>query len=290
MSDVVLITGAGTGLGLALARALRELDYRLILTARPASMDRFNAHGFEESARIRLRALDVTCDGQRRAVVSDAERDWDGIDVLINNAGVAFRSVVEDAGTDDLAEEMSVNFESPLRLIQLVLPGMRRKGRGRIVNISSVSGMLAMPTLGLYSASKYALEGISESLWYELRPFGIHVTLVQPGFIRSDSFRRTRFNQASERGLRDTAHPYHEEYRSMDAFIAKLMGWSYATPERVARKVARVLTMKRPPLRVAATPDAHLFAHLRRFLPRELFHRFLFSRLPNVGRWRGTGS
>jgi short-subunit dehydrogenase len=288
MPDVVVVTGASTGLGLALSKQLLATNHRLILTARASSLWRFADAGITENERVRIRPLDVTNGAERESVIEEANQTWGGVDILINNAGLAYRSVVEDLCPDDLREQMSVNFEAPLRLIRLVLPLMRKKRHGRIINISSVSGMLAMPTLALYSASKFALEGASESLWYELKPFGIHVTLVQPGFIRSESFRTTRFTPDSQRGMVDPRRAYHAHYRHMDGFIAKLMGLSPADPERVARVILKVLKRARPGLRVAATPDAHLFALLRRFLPRQLFHLFLYGRLPGVKDWGGT--
>jgi hypothetical protein len=121
-----------------------------------------------------------------------------------------------------------------MELIRLVLPGMRRKRAGRIINVSSVGGMMAMPTMALYSASKFALEGATESLWYEVRPWNIHVSLVQPGFIHSDSFRNTRYTEASRQAEKDSANPYYPHYRQMATLITRLMERTSATPEGVA--------------------------------------------------------
>ncbi len=285
MSDVVLVTGASAGLGLALSKLLKDRHFRLVLTARAESLRRFADAGIFENERIRIRALDVTKDEDRRRVVADTTEAWGGVNILINNAGLAFRSAVEDIGPEELQAQLAINFAAPLHLAQLVLPRMRELRRGHIIGVSSVGGMLAMPTLALYSASKYALEGMSEALWYEVRPFGVHVTLIQPGFIRSESFRNTRFTPSSEQGMKDSTHPYHNHYVSMDAFIEKLMLNATASHARVARKILNVMLMKRPPLRIAATPDAVVFALLRRFLPRQIFHEFLYRCLPRVKTW-----
>ena len=186
--DVVLVTGASTGLGLALSRILVDQPERLILTAREHSLERFAAAGITESERVRLRPLDVLDHDQQSAVVEEARRDWGGVDVLINNAGVAYRSVVEHIDDEERLRQMDVNFLSPIELARKVLPDMRAKRRGRILNVSSVSGMMAMPTMAAYSASKWALEGATEALWYEVRPWNVHVTLIEPGFIHSPSF------------------------------------------------------------------------------------------------------
>lgn len=282
---MVLVTGASTGLGLAISRELLKTGHRLILTARASSLRRFAAAGLVEGDRLWLRALDVTDDAQRRAVVREAAEKWDGIDVLINNAGIAIRCVVEHVDETSREEIFAVNYRAPMDLARLVLPGMRARRFGRIINISSVGGMVAMPTLSLYSASKFALEGASEALWYEVRPFGIGVCLVQPGFIRSDSFRNTRFTASSGRGHRDATDPYHAHYRHMDALIARLMTLSPSDAASVARVVVRAIQRRDPPLRIHGTFDAHVFALLRRFLPRDAFHHFLYRRLPGIRDW-----
>lgn len=291
MPQVVLVTGASTGLGLAIARALlKHTDMRLALTARSSSLGRFAEHGLEASDRIKLCALDVVCPQQRAAVVRELEQDWGGVDILINNAGVSYRSVVEHVSEAERLEQMDINFRSPMELTRLVLPSMRARRRGRIINISSVGGMMAMPTMAVYSASKFALEGASEALWYEVRPWNIHVTLVEPGFIRSSSFKRIRHTTLSRDAvLHDNDH-YHAHYQNMEPFIERMMTLTWATPERIAARVVRLIRMRRPPLRLHATPDAWLFSLLRRFLPRRFYHWFLYVNLPRVRRWGPRGA
>ena len=265
MSDTVLVTGASTGLGLALARLLIEKGrHRLVLTARESSLPRFAAAGITESEDVWLRPLDVTDRGQRMRVVAEMDERLGGVDILVNNAGITFRSVVEHVNQAERLQQMDVNFLSPMHLMRLVLPAMRRKRRGRIINISSVGGMMAMPTMSIYSASKFALEGVSEALWYEVRPFGIHVTLVEPGFIHSPSFANTRYTLDSQTAMDQEQDPYHAHYEHMAPFIARTMDRSRATPERVAKTILKVIEARRPPLRVPATMDAHLFSLLRR--------------------------
>ena len=215
-----MITGASTGIGLATARALCGTKYRVILTARQKSLPRFAAHAIEESARVRIRPLDVTNPEEREAVLAEAQRDWNGVDVLINNAGVSYRAVVEHVLEEERLAQMNVNFRSPMEMIRLVLPGMREKRRGRIITISSVGGMMAMPTMAAYSASKFALEGAHEALWYEVRPWGVRVTLVQPGFVHSDGFQKVRYTEQSDRSEQELAEPYHEHYVNMSPFLS----------------------------------------------------------------------
>ena len=281
----VLITGASTGIGLAVARALRHTQYRVILTARKESLPRFAMHEVKESDHVRIRALDVTSEAEREAILAEAEKDWGGVDVLINNAGISYRAVVEHVVESERLAQMDVNFRSPMELIRLVLPGMREKRRGRIITVSSVGGMMAMPTMAAYSASKFALEGAHEALWYEVRPWNIRVTLVQPGFVDSDGFQKVRYTAKSDRSEQELAEPYHEHYVNMAPFIGRLMRMSPATPDSVGRVVIKTMRRRRPPLRVPATWDARIFAWLRRILPRSTYPWLLYKMLPNVRTW-----
>lgn len=282
----VVITGASTGLGLATARRLLAADrWRLVLTARRSSLGRFAEAGIVESDFVHLRPLDVTVPDERAALVFEAERDWGGVDVLVNNAGVSVRSVVEHVTEADRMNQLDINFRSPMELTRLVLPGMRARRSGRILNVSSVGGMMAMPTMGVYSASKFALEGACEALWYEVRPWNIHVTLVEPGFINSDGFERVRWTHLGQVAAADPADPYHAHYREMSRFIERIMRFTVATPESVARRVERLILRRRPPLRAAVTPDAWAFSLLRRLLPRDPYHWLLYRMLPNIRAW-----
>ena len=283
--QTVLITGASTGIGLAMARTLTRTKYRVILTARQSSLPRFDIHEVGESENVRIRPLDVTNAEQRQAIIAEADRDWGGVDILINNAGVSYRAVVEHVDEKERLAQMDVNFRSPMELIRLVLPGMRTKRTGRIITVSSVGGMMAMPTMGAYSASKFALEGAHEALWYEVRPWGIRVSLVQPGFVHSDGFQKVRYTPKSDRSEHEVAEPYHEHYVNMTPFIGKVMRSSRATPQSIANVVLKTMRRRRPPLRVPATFDAFGFSVLRRLLPRSTYHWLLYKMLPRVDTW-----
>ncbi|HJL17987.1 MAG TPA: SDR family NAD(P)-dependent oxidoreductase [Sandaracinaceae bacterium LLY-WYZ-13_1] len=283
---VALVTGASTGLGLAIGRALlARTDHHVVLTARAGSMDRFVDAGLAEKERLWLRPLDVTVEAQRRALIDEIERELGGVDALINNAGVSYRAVVEHVRESERLTQMDVNFRSPMELARLVLPRMRARRRGHVVNVSSVAGMMAMPTMAVYAASKFALEGASEALWYEVRPFGIRVTLVQPGFLHSSSFQNVRSTVLSGSSQETPEDPYHDHYAHMSGFIERLMRRAIATPEDVARVVVRTIQRRRPPLRVTATLDAFFFHWLRRLLPRSFYHWILYRMLPGVSAW-----
>ncbi len=285
----IFVTGASAGIGLELAKLLLETPHRLVLTARSSSLERFATEGIKEGERVLLLPLDVTVDAERRAAMRAVADRWGGVDVLVNNAGLSYRGVAEHVTAQERLAQLDANFIGPMELTKLVLPHMREQRYGRIINVSSVGGMTAMPTMSIYSASKFALEGASESLWYEMRPFGVRVSLVRPGFINSDGFRKTRFTAQGQRALADPSDPYHAHYANMDELIAGLMTLTFYTPQDVAETILDVIEHKNPPLWVAGTLDAQLFDFLRRVLPAGLYHRLLYAGLPRIWRWGQTG-
>lgn len=281
---VILVTGCASGIGLALARLLaRHEPYRVVLTARDKSLPRLRAE-FQESDRLMILPLDVTSVGSREKLIHEVGIRWGGVNVLINNAGISYRAVVEHMTEEDELRQMTTNYFGPMGLIRLVLPHMREKGRGKIINVSSVSGMLAMPTMASYSASKYALEGASESLWYETKPFGVDVVLIQPGFVHSNSFQNVYHTKMSNPdAYRDGA--YADYYHHMAPFVAKMMRLAPTTPEDIAKKIFRVIKKPNPPLWIPVTPDAFFFYYIRRLLPRRILLPVLFALLPKARTW-----
>jgi short-subunit dehydrogenase len=149
--------------------------------------------------------------------------------------------------------------------------------------------MMAMPTMALYSASKFALEGACEALWYEARPWNIHVTLIQPGFVNSRSFENTLYTPESRAASKQPRDPYHGHYVNMTRLIHRLMNRSRATPDEIARRVHRVIRHPNPPLRVGVTSDASFFRMLRRLLPRRIYHALLYRGLPRIQEWGKAG-
>ena len=281
---VILITGCTSGLGLATARLFyTKTAYRVIITGRKHSLHRLRK-SFKENERFWVRALDVTDEKERHTLLDEIGKKWGGIDILVNNAGISYRAVVEHMSESDELLQMSTNYLGPVALIKAVLPHMREQGRGKIINISSVSGMLAMPTMASYSASKYALEGLSESLWYEARPFGINVVLIQPGFIRSNSFRNVYYSKMSDPAVQKTS-VYRDYYINMGPFIAKLMRLSFTPPESIAKLILKVIRTENPPLWIPASLDAWAFYYLRRLVPRRMLMPLLFSLLPRSKKW-----
>ena len=283
---VILITGCGSGIGLAIAETLYKIkSYRVVATARASSLPSLRKK-FKEDDRFWIRPLDVTVDSERAQLLAEISAQWNGVNILINCAGISYRAVLEHMTETDEHKQMDVNYFGPLALIRAVLPKMREEGRGKIINVSSVSGMLAMTTMSSYTASKYALEGASEALWHEVKPLGINVSLIQPGFVRSDSFRNVYYTPAARQA--ETAGeqtPYGDYYTHMTPFIARLMGLSLTTPKTIANLVLKVIRTEHPPLWIPATLDAILFYYLRRFVPRRILLAILFAGLPRVRSW-----
>jgi NAD(P)-dependent dehydrogenase (short-subunit alcohol dehydrogenase family) len=187
-----LITGASSGLGYALAQYVLEQGDRVVLAARTMNSMRALATRFPDTALAV--ALDVTKPEQRSTVVQQAESRFGGIDVLVNNAGIDFLGAIEEQDEGDYRATFEVNFFAAVALLRLVLPGMRARKSGTIISVSSMDGIASLPVNGYYSSSKFALEGLTESLWQEIEPLGLRAFLVEPGSFRTGIEQRTKFS------------------------------------------------------------------------------------------------
>lgn len=183
-SKTFLITGVSSGLGRAFAEGALHAGHRVIGTVRRAA----DAETFAALApgRAHPLVLDVTDFGAVPAAVADAERQIGVIDVLVNNAGYGHEGVLEESSMDDLQRQFAANVFGPVAMVKAVLPGMRERRRGHIINVTSMGGFITMPGITFYCGSKFALEGISEALGKELAGFGIRVTALAPGQFRTD--------------------------------------------------------------------------------------------------------
>ena len=187
-----LITGASSGLGYALAEYVLEQGDQVVAAARTlepmaALTERYPDAGLALT-------LDVTDPPQRADAISQAEARFGAIDVLVNNAGVDFIGAIEEQEEKDYRTQFEVNFFAAAALLREVLPGMRARGRGTIINISSMDGIASLPVNGWYASSKFALEGLTEALWQELEPIGLRAFLVEPGSFRTGLETRTKFS------------------------------------------------------------------------------------------------
>jgi NAD(P)-dependent dehydrogenase (short-subunit alcohol dehydrogenase family) len=245
-----LITGASTGFGRAMAELVLSRGGRVVATARDAAAvgDLVETSG----GRAIGVSLDVSDIAQTAAAMAHAEA-FGGIDVLFNNAGYGFLGGLEESSLDEIAVQFDVNLFAPIRLSKTVLPGMRERGRGFIVNMSSIAGVRGFPGSGFYSGSKFALEGVSEALAGEVASFGIGVMLVEPGFFRTDF---------SGRSIRMTAspHPAYEGLARRRAGVHKTDGVQPGDPARGVAAILMAMEAETPPMRLVLGPDAYEFA------------------------------
>jgi len=278
----VLITGTSSGLGKELVHTLSEAGFFVIATARLKSVETAKK-AFKLLKNVVVYPLDITQMHTHKSFISQMVMAHGAIDILINNAGIAYRSVFEHISEEEENHQMTTNYLGAMELTRCVIPFMREKKSGHIINVSSVGGMMAMPTMAAYCASKFALEGATESLWYELRPWNIYVSLVEIGFVKSKSFTHIYFPKQYLSGLDNTYDLY---YKHMERFVAKMMLSSPSTPHTISKRILKKLILrKHPPLRLSGTWDAKFFFYMRRYIPRRLYHYILYKCLPGIKEW-----
>lgn len=247
MQRTWLITGSSSGFGRALATAALAAGDRVAATARrPEALDDLIGTAPERVLAIRL---DVTDRAQVDAAVAAATERFGGIDVLVNNAGLASVGAVEELDDDQHRRLMDTMYFGPIALLQAVLPGMRARRAGAIVQMSSMGGQVSMPGFGAYCAGKFALEAISEALAAEVAPYGIHVLIVEPGAFA------TSFGGGRAQLSPDTGH-YNETVGPQRAAIDAMDGSQPGDPEKAAAAILQALTSSAPPLRLALGVDA----------------------------------
>lgn len=266
---VTLITGTSTGFGLVTALHLARTGHQVFATMRDLSRsDALREAAEKERLDIDISQLDVTdalsCERAVAHVLDRAGR----IDVLVNNAGAGGLSVIEKASDDYVRECFETNVIGPLRLIRLVLPGMREHRSGTIVNVTSVAGRMTGHAVGIYSATKHALEAASETLALETRQFGIRVAIIEPEY-----FATPILGKAKDSIAIDETSPYLEIERSVRANYERVME-SAADPQIVAEAIEDAITTSEPKLRYLVGPNAQAYFDGRRAITDEQFLEF----------------
>src|SRR3984893_6097441 len=239
-SDVWFITGCSTGFGRELAKLVLDRGYRAVITARDPSQIQNLIAGHKDRA-LALK-LDVTDKAEAVQAVKSAESAFGRIDVLVNNAGFGYVGALEESDEDEVRAMMETNFFGLARMIHEVLPGMRRRRRGNIVNVSSIGGLVGFPGVGYYNATKFAVEGLSESLAKEVAPLGIRVLLVEPGPFRTDW---------AGRSLKRSSHQIPEYAETAGAFREGITGRSgkqAGDPVRAGEAILKALESDNMPL------------------------------------------
>lgn len=256
---VALVTGASTGIGHATATALQNAGFRVFGTSRRVADERSDG--------VTMLSCDVTDDASVAKLVDEVLAKAGRIDLLVNNAGIGLLGGAEESSIAQAQALFDVNVFGVLRVTSAVLPAMRRQGKGRIVNLSSVLGLIPAPYSALYASTKHAIEGYSESLDHELRPFGIRVVLVEPAYTRT-SFEE---NLARPDRLLDV---YNSARTGMNGVLRKAIEGGDA-PEVVAKTILEAATASRPRRRYAAGKMARQVSFLRRFVPESAFDKSL---------------
>jgi len=241
------ITGCSTGIGREIARAALEAGHSVAATARDASSVADFVEDFGDRA-IALR-LDVTDRDQITAAVAATEAAFGGIDVLVNNAGYGYMAAVEEGDDAEVRKLFDTNYFGVVDTLKAVLPGMRARRSGHIVNISSMTGLVANPPNAYYSSTKFALEALTEALSKEVAPLGIKVTAIEPGAFRTDW---------ASRSMRESSTPiedYDENVGTRKTMIKEFAAHLPGDPRKVAEAVLMVTTLDEPPLRLLLGRD-----------------------------------
>jgi NADP-dependent 3-hydroxy acid dehydrogenase YdfG len=280
-SRAVLITGCSSGIGEATALRLAKAGWTVYATARrPETLSTL------QDAGCRTLALDVVDDASRQAAVDAVVEAEGAVGVLINNAGYSQSGAVESIPDDRVRAQFDTNVFGPLALCRLVLPGMREQGWGKVVQISSMGGKLTFPGGGLYHATKYSIEAISDALRFEVKNFGIDVILIEPGLITSG------FSTVAVRELgagSATDGPYDEFNRavgeaSQDAYEKGFLSKLARPPEAVAERIEDALNAKKPRARYTVTPSARALLTLHTVLPDRGWDAMLGTSFPRPGK------
>jgi NAD(P)-dependent dehydrogenase (short-subunit alcohol dehydrogenase family) len=247
MSRTWLITGSSAGFGQALARAALAAGDNVVASARRVeALDSLVATAPDRALAV---GLDVTDRRQVTAAAAAATDRFGAIDVLVNNAGLASVGAVEELRDAELRMLMDTMYFGPLAMVQAVLPGMRDRGRGTIVQMSSMGGQVSMPGFGAYCAAKFALEALSEALAAEVAPYGVRVLIVEPGAFAT-SFGGGRAQVSPDSGL------YDQSVGSQRAAVAGMDGSQPGDPDKAAATILEALNAPHAPLRLALGTDA----------------------------------
>jgi NADP-dependent 3-hydroxy acid dehydrogenase YdfG len=278
ISKAVLITGCSSGIGEATARRLAAGGWTVYASAR-----RLESIEHLLGAGCRTLALDVTDEDSMRAAVDEVERAEGAVGVLVNNAGYSQGGAIEQVPLEAVRRQFETNVFGLIALTQLVLPGMRAQRWGKVVNVGSMGGRLTFPGAGLYHATKYSLEAISDALRFEVKGFGIDVVLIEPGLIVTE-FAATAVAKASEAGEATTNGPYAE----FDAKVSALTTGVYEGPMRhlgggpdvVAKAIEKAISRRRAPSRVPVTASARLSILQRKLTPDRIWDAAMRAQFP----------
>jgi len=254
MQRTALVTGASSGIGAAVANLLCERGFDVFGTTRSNN---------PVSQKFQMISLNVDSDSSVLECVGKVLSKNKRVDVLVNNAGYALMAAAEETSIAEARAQFETNFFGVARMVNAVLPTMRKAGTGRIINIGSLAGLTAIPFSPFYCATKFAIEGYSESLWHELKHLGISVTIIEPGFVHTEL---TRASRTASKLLSEYERPRKRVADSMSHAVERGI-----LPERVAEAVLRAVESRKPQLRYRVGTDAQWLPRLRSVAPWNLY-------------------
>jgi len=259
MEKVAIVTGTSSGIGFETTLALAKEGYFTYATMRDTTKsDEIKEIAKKENLKINILELDVDDENSVKTAIAHILDQKQRIDVLINNAGWGLWGCVEDVSVDEFKEQFETNFFSIIRLIQEVAPTMRKQGSGAIVNVSSVVGRIGFPASPAYISSKFALEGLSESLRFEFAPFGVDVIIIEPGVIKTNFMKNMKMAKKSES---DTVY---KDITTKVVSGVKMMSEMGTPPKEVANTIVKAIKDKNPLPRYVVGNDASMFLEARK--------------------------
>jgi NAD(P)-dependent dehydrogenase (short-subunit alcohol dehydrogenase family) len=267
MSDqkVVLITGASSGVGQSTARLLSQKGYKVFGTSR-------NPTSAETIPAVEMLALDVRSDASVSACVTAVVNQVGRVDVLVNNAAYELAGALEETSLEEAKAQFETNFFGVVRMVKAVLASMRQQKQGQIINVSSLSGVSSIPFMGVYSASKFAVEGYTEALRMEVKPFNIHVSLTEAGFLKTPMMDKRQTPTAPLKA--------YDLWRRRAFTAIRDKEEKGPGPQLVAETILKIISSKTPRLRYLIGPQARFVSRLKWLLPEGAYER---AKIGNFG-------
>ncbi|NOJ30159.1 MAG: short-chain dehydrogenase [Nitrososphaeraceae archaeon] len=265
---VAIVTGSSSGIGNAIVLELARNNFITYGTMR--NLDKISdlkTIADQENLKIYFKQLDVTDDNSVKNAINSIVEETGRIDVLVNNAGYGLVGAFEDLSLDEVQKQFETNVFGVIRVTQAVLPTMRKQESGIIVNISSGAGRFGYPTASAYVSSKFALEGLTESMSYEIEPFGIRTVLIEPGVIKTNFFN----SMSLARKSKDPDSPYLQMMQVMEKSVTKMLEKG-TIPQYVAKTVLEAVTSKNPKLRYLVGKDVEQWIENKKKMSDEEFH------------------
>jgi len=272
---VALVTGSSSGIGFETSLMLARAGFNTYASMRNLEKSKnITEIAKKEKLPLQVVQLDVNNDGSVKDAIVKILKADQRIDVLINNAGYGLFGSVEDTSIEEIKAQFETNFFGVVRVTQQVLPLMRRQNSGTIVNVSSVGGRIGLPALSAYHSTKFALEGLSESIAFELEPFGIRVVIIEPGVIRTNILN----SSSSAKKALDPKSPYFSLSQKLnDNFKSMMESELSSPPEEVAKVILQAVTSENPQLRYSVGDDAANLIHASKNMPDKEFRKMIMK-------------